>query len=81
MLLLWAVTLPACGPDGPGGTDPPVPVVNDMSSEMDMGEEEEMAPPRQEIARIEVEPNAATLERGETLQITASLFDEEDQPI
>ena len=81
MLLLWAVTLPACGPDGPGGTDPPVPVVNDMSSEMDMGEEEDMAPPRQEIARIEVEPDAATLERGETLQITASLFDEEDQPI
>lgn len=82
LLSLWCVLFlgAGCGPDGPGGTDPPTPVVKDMG--VDMPEpEEDMGPPRQDIARIEVEPEEATLERGDKLQLVASLFDDEDQPI
>lgn len=84
MLAMFSLILGGgCGPDGPGGTDAPVPVVKDMGDAgMDMtAPEEDMGPPRQEIARIEVSPEEATLERGEKLQLVANLFDAEDQPV
>ncbi len=66
----------ACGDDGPALTpQPDVSVVDDAG---DTGADADTGPSLAPVATVELDPTEATLEEGETLQVTATLLDAQD---
>jgi alpha-tubulin suppressor-like RCC1 family protein len=83
LLAILCLALSACGDacdsDGPSVT--PVPDVSIGDDAGDAGADADTGPSLEPVARVEVDPEQATIEIGETLQLTASLFDGQDAPL